>query len=135
LSQSSLLQAIGRGRIDRTSGLLGTWTIEYEDPRRAQSLPAESAAENGVKSSQPADAAILESEIAALVAEAGGSLRRPDSGDCDTTPALPRPAGALGHGEGSGAWIPDIRINEPHAQSLPRTLRTPAPCLSRCSAR
>jgi hypothetical protein len=131
LSQSSLLQAIGRGRIDRTNGLLGTWTIEYEDPRQAQSLPAESGgAENGVNSSQPADAAILESEIAALVAEAGGSLRHPDSDDCDRTPALPRPAGAPSRGEGSGpsdnierevcdsdraplAWIADIRINEP----------------------
>jgi hypothetical protein len=130
LSQSSLLQAIGRGQIDRTSGLLGTWTIEYEDPRHAQSRPAESAAENGVNSSQPADAAILESEIAALVAEAGGSLRHPDRGDCETTPVFPRAAGAPGHGEDSGpsnnierevsdsdpaplAWIPDIRIDEP----------------------
>jgi hypothetical protein len=130
LSQSSHLQAIGRGRIDRTSGLLGTWTIEYEDPRQAQSRPAESAAEHGVNPSQPADGAILESEIAALVAEAGGSLRHPGGGDGDTTPAFPRPAAAPGHGESFGppnnierevsdsdpaplAWIPDIRINKP----------------------
>lgn len=130
MSQSTLLQAMGWGRIDRTSGLLGTWTIEYEDLRQTQSLPAGSVAEIGAKASEPADAAILESEIAALVAEAGGSLRHPDSGDCDTTPTFPRPAGAPSHGEGSGpannierevsdsdpaplAWIPDIRINEP----------------------
>ena len=130
MSQSTLLQARGWGRIDRTGGLFGTWTIEYENLRRAQSPPAGSAAENGAKASQPADAAILEAEIAALVAEAGGSLHHPDSGDCDTTPAFPRPAVAASHGEGSEpseiielevgnsdpaplAWIPDIRINEP----------------------
>jgi hypothetical protein len=130
LSQSSLLQAIGWGRIDRTSGLLGTWTIEYEDPRQAQSLPAETAAENGVNSSQSADAAILEAEIAALVAEAGGSLRHPDRGDSDRAPALRRSVAAPGHGESSGpseiigrevgdsdspplAWLPDIRIDDP----------------------
>jgi hypothetical protein len=130
LSQSTLLKAMGWGQIDRTNGLLGTWTIEYKDLCQAQSPPADRAAENGAKASEPADGAILESEIAALVAEAGGRLRHPDRGDCDTTPALPRPVVAPGQGEGSGpsdnierevsasdpaplAWIPDIRINEP----------------------
>jgi hypothetical protein len=114
LSESTILKAIESGRIDGTSGLFGNWKIEYKEPRQTYFSPAKNAPENAAQASVAPDASILEAEIAALVAEAGESLRHPDNGR--TAPAF-YPLAADPNDAGQSSVTPandiDFRVNEP----------------------
>jgi hypothetical protein len=138
LSESTFLKAIEWDRIDGTNSLLGKWKVEYKESRQPYFSPEESAPENAAQASVAPDASILEAEIAALVAEAGESLRDPDNGH--TAPAFHRLAADPNDADRSSAapsknidfrvnepvpdrraWDPDIRIDAPEraAKAVP----------------
>ncbi len=114
LSESTILKGIEWRRIDGTNSLFGNWKVEYKEPRQPYSSPAESASEDAAQSSVARDAPILEAEIAALVAQAGESLRLPDSGH--TAHAFHLLAANPDNADESSVTRAnniDIRVNEP----------------------
>jgi hypothetical protein len=129
---STILKAIEYGRINRTNNLFGDWKVEYSEPHQTYLPPAQNADEEDAGQATAApDAPLLEAEIAALIIEAEGSLRRPDAGHGEITGAFDQPAADANNTERRGeqpkkieskvnesrperrAWDSDIRINDP----------------------
>ncbi len=134
---STILKAIECGRINGTNNLFGNWKVAYSEPHQAYLPPAESAGEEDAdeedarQAAVASDAPLLEAEIAALIREAEGNLRRPDAGHWDMAGAFHQPAADPNDTEPRGeqskkieskvneprperrAWDADIRINDP----------------------
>jgi hypothetical protein len=134
---STILKAMECGQINGTNNLFGNWKVEYSKPHQAYLPPAESGDEDDAdeedagQAAVASDAPLLEAEIAALLREAGGNLRRPDAGHGDMAGAVHQPAADPNNAESRGeqskkieskvneprpegrAWDADIRINDP----------------------
>jgi hypothetical protein len=80
LSKSALLRALEYGQINGTKDLFDEWQIEHSELCQISRPLAEHADKNGASTSTVCNAATLEAEIAALVEDAGDSLRGPLSG-------------------------------------------------------
>jgi hypothetical protein len=125
--QSIILKAVECGRIGGTNNLLGNWKVEYREPHQAYLPPLRSADKDDRQASAAPDAPLLETEIAALVREAAGSLRRHDADHGHTATAVAPPATAADNdltakqsinfeskvNEPQRPWHPDIRIDDP----------------------
>ena len=131
-SPSTILKAIECGRINGTNNLFGNWKVAYSEPHQTYLPPAQSADEEDAGQAAVAcDAPLLEAEIAALIIEAEGSLRRPDAGHWGMAGAFRQPAAAPNDTErwgeqskkieskvneprpGWSAWAADFRISDP----------------------
>ncbi len=113
--QSIILKAIEWGRTNGTNNLLGHWKVEYREPHQAYLPPVQSAARDEGKAAAP-DAPLLETEIAALVKEAEGSLRQHDADRGQTAAVVQPPAAAANN---AGALTAAQSINfEPKVNEL-----------------
>jgi hypothetical protein len=117
LSKSTILRALECGQINGTKDLFGEWRIEHAELCQISRPPAENADKNGTSISTACKAATLEAEIAALVEDAGDSLRGPLSGCHRDTEqvALHRPtANSSETDECSASWPNkiDLRVKE-----------------------
>jgi hypothetical protein len=117
--QSIILKAVECGQIGATNNLLGNWKVEYREPHQAYLPPLRSTDRGEGQASAVPDAPLLETEIAALVREAEGSLRRHDA-DHDHTAAANDDVTATQSinfeskvNEPRRPWHPDIRIDDP----------------------
>ena len=125
-------KAIECGQIADTKNLFGEWKIEPRELQHICTSLADSADKVGAHTPAAADAPTLEAEIAALIEEAGESLRSPDYGHWDIASAFQRVAADSNNaGERSAllpnniefevkepclerrGWDLDIRINDP----------------------
>jgi hypothetical protein len=149
LSESTILRALECGQISGTKDLFGEWRIEHRELCQISRALEEAADKNGTSTSAACNAATLEAEIAALVKDAGDSLRGPLSGwhrDTEQT-ALQLPAADPSEGgecfasspnnidlrveealdRGPDIWISDVeRISPPHAKGSRRAPATGA---------
>jgi hypothetical protein len=129
---SIIPKAIECGQINGTNNLFGNWRVAYGEPHQTYLPPAQSADEEDAgQAAVASDAPLLEAEIAALIREAEGNLRRPDAGHWDMAGAFHQPAADPDNTECRGeqskkieskvneprperrAWDADIRINDP----------------------
>ncbi len=130
LRSSTILEGIECGRITATKDLFGEWQIETGELERLGAAPAESLDEAAAPSPTERNLLNVEAAIAAVIKEAGESLRG-ESADCpsDTAPPLqptaepavdvrpgpaPEPEIDLGLTKSvrDPAWDPELRIDE-----------------------
>ena len=124
LSKSALLRALECGQINGTKDLFDEWRIERSELCQISRPLAEYADKNGTSTSTVCNAATLEAEIAALVKDAGDSLRGPLSGfhrDMEQA-ALQLPAAEPSEtDECSASWPNDIDLRVKEACLGPPT--------------
>ncbi len=134
LSKSKILKALECGQITGAKDLFGEWQIEHRELHQIYPPLVENADKDGTQTSVAPDAAALEAEIAALIKEAGESLRgQPGDRQWNTGQIALRPLAADPNeaDEYSAtppknidfkvkeaclerrAWDPDIRISDP----------------------
>jgi hypothetical protein len=117
LSKSALIRALECGHINGTKDLFDEWWIEHSELCQISRPLAEPADKNGTSTSTVCNAATLETDIAALVKDAGGSLRGPVSGfhrDMKQT-VLQRSAAEPSETDECSASLPnniDLRLKE-----------------------
>ena len=132
LSKSTILGALECGRIKGAKDLFGEWQIEDGELHKIYPLLAQHADRDGAQHS--ATPVKLEAEMAALIQEAGESLRGQPSpghrdserlglqpiatdpnvtGECSATPAKDFGCKTKEPGSERQAWHPDIRISDP----------------------
>jgi hypothetical protein len=120
---STILKTIEWGPVNGTNNLFGNWKVEYSEPQtylpQIYLPPAKSADEEDAgQATVASDAVLLEAEIAALIREAEGSLRRPDAGYWDMAGAFHQPAAGPNNTEPRGEQSKKIesKVNEPRPE-------------------
>jgi hypothetical protein len=87
LSRAAILRAIEHGQISVTKNLFGGFQIEHEELCRVGPALAENERLYAASTATAGNAATLEAEIAAVIRDAGDTLRgKPDDHRCDIEP-------------------------------------------------